>query len=172
MSENNLQVLLLTGIYKCGEPYPEIDFSEVQSHGITNKAKHIACSNEEIKQQIDERLAQNPSENEVPYFFYKVLHNNGLGKTNINPDTGDHKDAFGNRWKDHVDRIAKKAKERKEHPIMLNKDVDLQKLMSEKVEYTAPDVVVQNYVSDLYEKGFIDKNGKYILRDIEDKQQK
>lgn len=176
MFNDKLQVLLLSGMHKRGDAYPEIDFSEVQAHGIANKAKYIACSNEEIKQQIDERLAQSPSENEVPYFFYKVFHNdssgNNLTKTFINVDTDEADDGFGNKWKDHVTRIAKSVRERKDPPIMLNKDVDLQKLINEKVDFTPPDLVVMEYVNSLYEKGIIDKNGKYILKEVQEKQEK
>lgn len=161
MFNDKLQVLLLSGLYKRGDAYPDIDFSEVQAQGITNKAKYIACSNEEIKQQIDERLAQSPSENEVPYFFYKVLHNdssgNDLTKTFINDNTGEADDGFGNKWKDHVARIAKAAKNRKDNPIMLKKDVDLQQLMKENVEYTDPVTYVQKYLNELYQNYDIDE---------------
>lgn len=162
MFNDKLQVLLLSGLYKRGEPYPDIDFSEVQAQGITNKEKYIACNNEELRQQIEQRLNENPSVNEVPYFFYKVLDSessgNDLTKTFINDNTGEADDGFGNKWKDHVARIANAAKNRKDNPIMLKKDVDLQQLISENVEYTDPVTYLCKYMNDLYDNNDIDEN--------------
>jgi len=161
MSEKpNITVVLKHATHKRGEPYPQIDFSTVQKYNITNKQRFIACSNEDIKNQIDERL-QNTTDDEVPYFFYYVLEGTPLTgyfpNLNINVDTGENDDGFGTKWKEHAVRIAKAAKGRKDNPIMLKKDVDLQQLMKENVEYTDPVAYMQKYVNQLYDNYDIDE---------------
>lgn len=71
---NNVPVLeieLKTGTYKRGEPYPEYDFSVAEKHGIFNKAGIVAGSNQQLKQQIEERLKV-CNDSQVTYTYYVV----------------------------------------------------------------------------------------------------
>jgi len=158
MSEKpNITIVLKHATHKRGEPYPQIDFSTVQKYNITNEQRAIACSNEDIKNQIDERL-QNTTDDEVPYFFYYVIEADAeeVQTTNVNVISNSEEE-LNTKWKQNLDRIVKNAKERKDNPIMLKKDVDLEQLMKENVEYTDPVAYMQKYVSELYDNYDIDE---------------
>lgn len=75
MSENkkpSISLEFCAGDYTKGDPYPEHDFTELEKHGVVNKAGVVACSNKELIQQIDVALKDKPLGTTIKYFYYKV----------------------------------------------------------------------------------------------------
>lgn len=69
--EDMPHVELVSGKHVKGQPYPEHDFSYVQKHGIFNEQGVIACSNNDVKKQIEAAYAKNPEATETLYFYYQ-----------------------------------------------------------------------------------------------------
>ena len=59
------------GVHRRGERYPEHDFEYVVKYGVTSKGNAIACSNLDIKEQIDRAYEKSPGASEVHYFYYE-----------------------------------------------------------------------------------------------------
>jgi len=68
----SISVEICAGDYTKGNPYPEHDFKEIEKFGLVNKAGVIACSNEQLKQQIDIALKDKPEGTSIKYFYYVV----------------------------------------------------------------------------------------------------
>ena len=68
---STVTIELKHGVHRRGDGYPEHDFDYITKHGVTNKGGVIACSNLEIKEQIDRAYEKNPGASEVHYFYYE-----------------------------------------------------------------------------------------------------
>lgn len=55
------------GVHRRGERYPEHDFEYVVKYGVTSNV--VACSNLDIKEQIDRAYEKSPGASEVHYFY-------------------------------------------------------------------------------------------------------
>jgi hypothetical protein len=66
-----INIWIESGIHRRGERYPEHDFSLLEKLGVANKGGAIACSNEDIKTQIDAWYQKNYIE-DARYFYYTI----------------------------------------------------------------------------------------------------
>ena len=62
------------GQHTRGTPYPQIDFSTIQKFGLKSEAGVIACSNKEIRDQIDAQYEANPNSMYATYFYFTIHH--------------------------------------------------------------------------------------------------
>ena len=70
MKTKNITVEVRHGVHRPGESYPEHDFEHAARLGITNTSKVIACSNLEVRDQIDRLYEKSPDSSEVHYFYF------------------------------------------------------------------------------------------------------
>ena len=72
MSDNvpTVVIELKHGVHRRGERYPEHDFSYIQKHNIRNPKNVVACSNLDVREQIDRAYEKNPGASEAHYFYY------------------------------------------------------------------------------------------------------
>jgi len=71
MNEPQIDIELKTGKYNRGEQYPEYDFSVAEKHGVYNKGGVVACTNKQLKEQIDD-LLNKTQDTQVTYIYYDV----------------------------------------------------------------------------------------------------
>lgn len=60
-------------LHKRGDQYPQINFSAIEMHKITSKTNAIACSNQQIAEQIEAQFASNPDSVYATYYYFSVM---------------------------------------------------------------------------------------------------
>ncbi len=61
------------GFHKKGDPYPQINFSEIERHKLTSKTNAIACSNQQVTEQIERQFVSNPNSIYATYYYFSVM---------------------------------------------------------------------------------------------------
>ena len=65
-----MSIEIKKGTHTRGDPAPEHDFSYVIQQGLISKGNAIACSNQDVKDQIDRAYKKNPGASHVNYFYF------------------------------------------------------------------------------------------------------
>lgn len=62
----------LVGYHNKGEPYPQIDFSELKGLDLSWVRPSVCLTNEQIQETLEKQYSKNPKLTRGEYFYYLI----------------------------------------------------------------------------------------------------
>lgn len=62
----------LTGFHKRGDPYPEIDFSELSGMNLSWVSPAVCLTNDQIRETLEKQYAKNSKLTRGEYIYYLI----------------------------------------------------------------------------------------------------